>query len=164
MQKWLLIFFLLCFQSAFAQRGILYIKKHGYKKVRSYAEGESISLRVKDGTHIEGYIDLIRNDSVFINGSGYHQNEIIEIIIRKNDWKGLGKQTLITTAAATAIVGVLYASGKNKEDPAIIPKMAIIGYTPIIYRLFGFLRRTHYRIGKKFSVQTLDLHFTGKPI
>ncbi len=164
MQKWLLIFFLICFQSAFAQRGILYIKKHGYKKVRSYAEGDPISLRIKDGTHVEGYIALIRNDSIFINGSGYHQNEIAEIIIRKNNWKGLGKQTLITTASAAAVTGVLYATGKNKEDPFIVEKMAIIGYAPIVYRLFGFLRRTHYRIGKKFIVQTLDLHFTGKPI
>jgi hypothetical protein len=164
MQKWLLILFLFCFQSVFAQRGILYIKKHGYKKVRAYAEGESISLRTRNGMHIEGYIALIRNDSVFIDGAGFGQNEISQIIIRKNDWQGLGRQTLITTAASTAIVGVLYASGKNKEDPDIIPKMAIIGYTPIIFRLFGFLRRTHYTIGKKFSVQTLDLHFTGKPI
>jgi len=83
------------------------------KKVRAYAEGESISLRTRNGMHIEGYIALIRNDSVFIDGSGYGQNEIAQIIIRKNDWKGLGRQTLITTAASTAIVGVLYASGEK---------------------------------------------------
>jgi hypothetical protein len=164
MQKGLLIFFLLCFQWSLAQRGILFIKKHGYKKVRSYAEGESISFRIRDGTLVEGYISLIRNDSIFVDGAGYHQNEIAQIIIRKNNWKAVRNQVLITTASAAVLTGILYMTKKNEEDPYIIPKLAVITYTPIILRSFSFMKRKHYSMGKKFSVQALDLHFTAKPI
>jgi hypothetical protein len=37
---------------------------------------------------------------------------------------------------------------------------AAIGYGNFLIRyLPAFLKRKHYNIGKKFSVQTLDLHF-----
>ena len=149
-------------QTSFAQKGMLFVKKHGYKRVAIFVEGDLIKFRLHNKSIVEGYIALIKNDSIYVNGIGFDKDELERIIIRKNDAKGLVNQFMITTAASAAIVGVLYLGNKDEEDPEIIPKMAVIAYTPLLIRSIKFLKRKKYNLGKKFTLQTVDLHFNDK--
>ncbi|MGZ8537242.1 MAG: hypothetical protein ACXWV9_03215 [Flavisolibacter sp.] len=153
------IFFI---QTSFAQKGMLFVKKHGYKRVAVFVEGDFIKFRLKDRSIIEGYIALIKNDSIYVNGVGFDKEELERIIIRKNDAKGLLQQFMITTAASAALVGILYLGDKDKEDPDIIPKVVVISYAPFVIRGIKFLKRKKYSLGKKFKLQTVDLHFNDK--
>jgi hypothetical protein len=162
MRIFLLLACLLFLENSHAQKGMLFVKKHGYKRVAVFVEGDFIKFRLKDNSTVEGHIALIKNDSIYVNGVGFDKDELERIIIRKNDVKGLWSQFMITTAASAALVGILYLGDKEKEDPNIIPKVAVISYTPIVWRALKFLKRKKYRLGKKFVLQTVDLHFNDK--
>jgi hypothetical protein len=64
MQRLLLVLFLLFSQIVFAQRGFLYVKKKGFKKVRGFDEGSEIKFKTKDGEVIYGGIQLVKRDSI----------------------------------------------------------------------------------------------------
>ena len=156
---------LTCFfimQSSFAQKGMLFVKKHGYKRKAIFVEGDFIKFRLTDKSNVEGYIALIKNDSIYVNGVGFDKDEMERIIIRKNDVKGLVNQFMITTAVSAAVVGILYLGNKDQEDPNIISKMAVLAYTPLVWSGLKFLKRKKYKLGKKFTLQTVDLHFNYK--
>lgn len=145
-----------------AQKGMLFVKKYGYKRVAVFVEGDYIKFRLKEKTVVEGFIAMIKKDSIYINGFVFNKEELDKIIIRKNDVNGFVKQFMITTALSAGIVGLLYLGDKDREDPDIIPKMAVIAYTPLAIRGFKFLKRKKYNLGKKFTLQTVDLHFDVK--
>jgi hypothetical protein len=162
MRMALLVACILFMQTSFGQKGMLFVKKHGYKRVAVFVEGDQIKFRLRSQTIIEGYIDMIKNDSIYVNGLVFNKEELDRIIIRKNDAKGWMNQFMITTALSAGIVGILYLGDKDKEDPDIIPKMAVIAYTPLVIRGLKFLKRKKYNLGKKFILQTVDLHFNDK--
>jgi hypothetical protein len=157
MQKWLLILCLLFSQMAFAQRGLLYVKKKGIKKVRTFAEGDAIYFKTKDRQTVRGVLALVKSDSLYINGHWYRSGNISSIILREKG--GLAEPLLLTTA------GVLLSSAgmtlaKWGTFPEALGWSAGIGYGNIIIRILPKqLKRKKYKIGGKFSVQTLDLHF-----
>jgi hypothetical protein len=60
MQKLLLVTLLFITQFAFAQKGFLYVKKKGFKKVRTFEEGSAIRFETKDGSVIYGGLALVK--------------------------------------------------------------------------------------------------------
>ena len=162
MQKLLLFILLFCSQASIAQRGMVFIKRHGFKKVRGFNEGDPIKFKVTDGFTVSGYIWRVSNDSINVSGNLYHTNQIKAIIIREKSVKPLVKQAVYATMVAGAIVGLMSLTGNEEEG--MVPKAAVICYTPVLIKSFGLLKRKQYKIGKKFSIQTIDLHFTPKPL
>ena len=158
MQKLLLVLFFLCSQEVFAQRGYLYIKKKGYKKVRTYGEGSAIHFKTKDGRVAAGYIALVKKDSLLVGNKWYKANEISRIIIRGKVDGALGAFLWTTGGVALSTAGMTLAEWASFEKS--LGYSAAIGYGNFLIRyLPAFLKRKHYNIGRKFTVQTLDLHF-----
>ena len=162
MQKLLLVILLFCSQASIAQRGMVFIKRNGFKKVRGFNEGDPIKFRVTDGFTVSGYIWRVSEDSINVSGNSYHKNQIKAVIIREKSIKPLAKQLAYATVVAGAIVGLMSLTGNEEQD--MVPKAAVICYTPVLIKSFGLLKRKQYKIGKKFSIQTIDLHFTPKPL
>lgn len=158
MQKLLLIFFLFFSQALFAQRGLLFVKKKGYKKVATFAEGATIKFKTKDAFIVHGIIAFVKSDSLFINGYWYKTSAISKIILREKDG-GMGTMLLLTTAGvAISTAGMTLA--KWRDFPQALSNSAALGYGNFIIRsLPKFIKRKKYNIGKKFTLQTLDLHF-----
>ena len=160
MQKWLLLLFLFAAYSASAQRGMLFVKKKGFKKVASFGEGSPIIFQTKDGGISEGYISLIRNDSVYVNGLAYHKDYISRIILQKRNPR-LKKDLMLTTAGVLlCTAGMTLAEWTTPENAFI--SSAVIGYGNFLIANLSMFKRKHYVIGRRFSLQTLDLHFEAK--
>ncbi|MFL5811360.1 MAG: hypothetical protein ACJ749_17690 [Flavisolibacter sp.] len=162
MQKLLLIVLLFCCEAVFAQRGMIFIKRREFKKVATFNEGDPIKFTVIDGFAVTGFIWRVSDDSINVSGNVYHKNQIKAIIIREKSIKPVAKQLVYATIVAGAIVGMMTLTGNQEED--MVPKAAIICYTPVVFKSIGLLKRKQYKIGKKFSIQTIDLHFTPKPL
>ena len=157
--QWLLLFFCLLFSGVSnAQRGLLFVKKRGYKKVASYAEGQPIRFRTKDHQFIYGPIALIRNDSLRVNGAWFRSGDITQVILRPKGEGGAGAPFLLTTAGvALSTAGMTMAGwGSFSESLAY---SSVIGYGNYLVRLLPKAKRKKYRIGRKFSLHTLDLRF-----
>ena len=158
MQKLLLILLLFCSQQVFAQRGYLYVKKKGYKKVRSFAEGSAIHFQTKDGRKVAGYLALVKKDSLLINNKWYRANEISKVIIRGKVDGALGTFLLTTGGVALSTAGMTLAEWASFKKS--LAYSSAIGYGNfLIQYLPALIKRKKYNIGKKFTVQTLDLHF-----
>jgi hypothetical protein len=158
MQKLLLVLFFFCTQQLFAQRGYLYIKKKGYKKVRTYAEGSAIHFQTRDGRTAAGYIALVKKDSLLVNNSWYRAGEISKIIIRGKVDGAIGTLLWTTGGVALSTAGMTLAEWASFKKS--LGYSAAIGYGNfLIQYLPSFIKRKKYNIGKKFTVQTLDLHF-----
>lgn len=160
MQKLLLVFFLILSQTPFAQRGFLYVKKHGFKKVKTFEEGETIQFQTQDHQSIYGTLALVNKDSVNINGNWFAVSIIQKIILKNktNASPATIKIFLLTTAGV-----VLSTAGMTLSKWAGFKKAlaysAGVGYGNYLIRFFPKFKRKKYIIGKKYSLQTLDLHF-----
>jgi hypothetical protein len=157
MQKWLLVFLLLLGQTVMAQRGMIFVKKHGYKKVHSFAEGDPISFQIKDGYIVSGYISLVRNDSIYVSGTPFCACSVSKIILREKK-HDLPRQILLSTGYVLVVAGAASLS-KMYTFGSALGISAILGYGQLLIRQIPNLKRYKYKIGKKFSIQTLDLHF-----
>jgi hypothetical protein len=157
MQRWLLLIFLFSAQAVDAQRGMLFIKKRGHK-VTTYAEGSYLKIQLKNKTVAQGTIWQVRSDSVFIDRSGYPVASIQAVLLPHQKPGDLLKPFLYSTAfvafATTAMVVSKWASFKSA-----IAASAGIGYGRFLITLLPQLHRKKYKIGKKFTIQALDLHF-----
>lgn len=158
MQKRLLIFFLLFSQIVFAQRGVLYVKKKGFKKVRSFKEGSVIKFKTKDSEVIYGGVQLVKRDSIYVNSQWFNINRINRIYLRDKKYHFSTQLFLLTTAGvAISTAGMTLAEWASFKDA--LAYSAGIGYGNFIITNFPSLKRKKYNIGKKFKLQTLDLHF-----
>lgn len=158
MQKLLLIFFLFFSQIVFAQRGYLYVKKNGFKKVKSFEEGSIIKFKTKDGEVIYGGIQLVKKDSIYVNSHWFNINRVDKIYLRERKRHFDAKTFLLTTAGvAISTAGMTLAEWASLKDA--LAYSAGIGYGNFVIANFPSLKRKKYNIGKKFTLQTLDLHF-----
>ena len=158
MRKLLLIFFLLSSQLLFAQRGFLYVKKNGFKKVRTFEEGSAIKFETKNDQVIYGRLALVKKDSVYVNGNWFATAGIKKIILQKKERHFDPKIFLLTTGGiAISTAGMTLAKWANFKDA--LAYSAGIGYGNFAIANFPSLKRRQYKTGKKFSLQTLDLHF-----
>lgn len=148
--------------NAFSQRGFLFVKK-GIKKKKTYVEGGVIQLQLQNGAEIRGVITLLRNDTIFLNGKPIPKQQVSAVIIAENRKQGMklsGKQILIITAGTAMTVAGLKISGQATMKEAITAGL-VIGYGQLgiaWLRSRISLKRTKYRIGKKFQLSMLDLH------
>jgi hypothetical protein len=86
MQKQLLVAFLLLSFSGMAQRGLVFVKKKGIKRVALFAEGAPVSFLIQDYGKIDGVITLVSHDTIFINGLGFPARSVKTIFLpRRND-------------------------------------------------------------------------------
>lgn len=158
MQRLLLILFLFLSQFVSAQRGFLYVKKKGFKKVRSFDEGSFIKFKTKDGEVIYGGIALVKRDSIYVNGHWFNVNRINKIYLREGKYHFDGKTFLLTTAGvALSTAGMTLANWADFKEA--FGYSAGLGYGNFIITHFPSLRRRNYNVGKKFTLQTFDLHF-----
>jgi len=148
---------------AAAQKGYLFVKKNG-RKVATYTEGQSFKIKTQRSGVIQGYISLLKNDSVFINGQRFHSKEISQVILRERkrfvveaDAKLLG---LIGAGVGLSTFGMTLNGREN--FPTAFRNSAIIGFSPLILsairKKLSFKRRS-YIMGKKFKIDILDLYF-----
>ena len=158
MQKLLLIFFLFFSSAVFAQRGFLHVKKKGFKKVKSFSEGAAIKFETKHNEVIYGTIGLVNRDSVYVNGNWFDVDDINRIILREQKFEFDSKTFLLTTGGVVlSTAGMTLAKWTNLENA--LAYSAGIGYTNFLIRYFPKFKRKKYNIGKKFTLQTIDLHF-----
>jgi len=158
MQKLLLILFLLISQLLLAQRGFLYVKKKGYKKVKTFEEGSILKFETNDGSIIYGGLELVKKDSILVNGYWVATSVIKTIFLRTGNYHFDSKTFLLTTAGvALATAGITLANWTSFENA--LAYSAAIGYGSFLIHNFPNIRRKKYNIGKKFTLQTLDLHF-----
>jgi hypothetical protein len=143
--------------TAFGQRGMLFVKKKGFKKVYTFVEGEAIRFRTDLNREVRGAISLIKGDSLRVNGIWFRTAQIKKIILR--DKKGITGPFLLTS------VGVgLTAAGMTLANWAsfgeAVAYASVIGYgNYVVQNFIPALKRKQFRIGKKFNLQTVDLRF-----
>jgi hypothetical protein len=158
MQKLLLIFFLVLSPTLFAQRGFLYIKKKGFKKVRTFEEGSLIKFETRDDQIIYGGLALVKRDSVYVNGHPFALADIKTIFLRERKFNFDFPTFLWTTGGvALSTAGMTLAKWTGFRNA--LAYSAAIGYGNFIVQLFPEFKRRKYNIGKKFTLRALDLHF-----
>jgi hypothetical protein len=167
----LLIIFLLLFlhpgSSCFSQTGYLFVKK-GFKKKKTYTEGDMINLKLKDGSRAYGMITLLRNDSIFVNGHPIPTHWVKEVLLKRKPKKSFpdGKTIAIIGAGAAMTSAGLGMSKQATWKEAIIAG-PVIGFGPLLIKHFGLrvlrvIPRGKFRIGKKFRLQVLDFHLPNR--
>lgn len=165
----LLIVLLLSGLTSFQQTGYLFIKKGAVKK-RTYTEGDPVQFRLQNGTHKKGVITLLRNDTVFLNGSPVPGRQIAAVILnerKKKPFPANGKTLLVTGGGVALTTAGLSLNNQNKPGKAFIIA-AVIGYGPLLVkhlfgRLFYMISRKKFKTGKRFSIRVLDFHIpSGK--
>ena len=111
---------------------------------------------------VAGYIALVnKNDSILVNSNWYRTSNISKIIIRGRV-DALGPFLWTTGGVALSTAGMTLAGWADFEKA--LGYSAGIGYGNFLIRyLPASLRRKKYKIGKKFTLQTLDLHFRSMP-
>ena len=159
----LLILLLLIGNVCIAQKGYLLVKKNG-RKVRTFPERTVITIQTDRSGVRQGYINIAKNDSIFIGGVGFHQSEIKKIILRQSKKLSLKIDpkliALITLGVGLSTAGMTLS--KYETFSTALTYSATLGYSPIlistIRNKISFSRKK-YKIGKKFTVQVLDFYF-----
>lgn len=159
MQKLLLLVLLLISFTTFSQRGFLYVKKKGFKKVKTFAEGDAIKFHTKDGQVIYGGLALVNRDSVYVNGHWFPVADVSKIILRDRGNRSFDPEMLLWTTAGVALstTGITLAKWNTFQEA--LGYSAGLGFGNYLIRYFPSLKRKKYVINRKFSLQTLDLHF-----
>ena len=162
----LLSIFLLSFGITHSQTGYLFVKK-GFKKKRTYTEGETIYLRLHDNRVYYGMITRLMNDTIFVSGLPVPRIAVKEVIISEKSRKSFHvpvKDLLLITGGAALVTGGLTLS-KQADFKEALMAAAVIGYGPLV---IGYLKskislkRKKFRIGKKFRLQVLDFYIPRK--
>jgi hypothetical protein len=164
----LLIILLILFSTSYVhgQTGFLFVKK-GYKKKRTYTEGDRIILQIQQGTIYDGVITLLLNDTIYINGLPIHRPEVSKVILinkKKKTFHLEPKDFLLITAGVALTTAGLTLSKQAKFKEALTAGL-VIGYSPLAINYLGSkisFRRRKFRVGKKFRLQVLDFHIVPK--
>jgi len=167
MNRLLILFiFLFCFVLGHSQTGYLFVKK-GFKKKRTYTEGDNIFLRLHNDSLYYGMITILKNDTIFVSGRPVPRIAVKEVIISTKTRKSFHvpvKDLLLITGGVALVTAGLTLSKQADFNEALIAG-AVIGYGPLV---IGYLKskislkRKKYRIGKKFCLQVLDFYIPRK--
>ena len=167
MNRLLLLFtFLFSFILAQSQTGFLFVKK-GFKKKRTYTEGETIYLRLQDNSVYYGMITRLMNDTIFVSGRPVPRVAVKEVLISTKTRKSFqvpAKDLLLITGGAALVTGGLTLSKQADFKQALLAA-AVIGYGPLVVGYLKSkisLKRKKFRIGKKFRLQVLDFYIPRK--
>jgi hypothetical protein len=163
---------LLClfsFLSVFSQAGYLFIKK-GFKKKRIYTEGDAIQVQLRDGNYNAGWITLLLNDTIYINGNPVPRMEISKVILpRKKKQQPPDAKTLLLIGAGSALFAAGLTLSKQADAKEAAVTGLVIGYGPLLIKhvaggVYRTMLRKKFRIGKKFRLQVIDFHIKGYPL
>lgn len=159
MQKLLLVFFLLFSQIVFAQRGFLYIKKKGFKKVKTFEEGDPIKFETRDNQVVYGGLAMVKKDSIYVNRYWFPVSEIKTISLTKKSSSPFDTEMFLWTTAGVALSTAGMTLAKWASFEKALGYSAGVGYGNYLIRYFPNLKRKKHNIGRKFSLQAFDLHF-----
>jgi hypothetical protein len=159
MKKGILLFCLFASVSVYAQTDVFILEKKG-ENIKTFAAGTEISLKTVYQQWFEGTIELIRHDSVFINGIPFHYKEIAAIRLNRKKLNYRTDGTLLMAAGAgVLLLGTV--NGLYRGDPVKS------WYTPVSYitagglLLLGYLilksANKTYTLGGKYTLQYLAL-------
>ncbi|MEO8403370.1 MAG: hypothetical protein ABI480_02205 [Chitinophagaceae bacterium] len=167
MNRLLFISWLLCISFiASSQTGYLFVEK-GYKKKKTYGEGDRITLRVKDGVIYSGIITLLINDTIYINGHPIPRVDVTTVILnsRLKQKFHLEAKDLAYIIGGTALTTAGLTLSKQADFKEALTAGIVIGFSPIV---LGYLKskisfkRRWFRIGKKFRLHMLEFHIPHK--
>jgi hypothetical protein len=148
-----------------AQTGFLFVKK-GYKKKRTYTEGDRIMLQINQGTIYSGTITLLINDTIYINGIPVPKPEVSRVILtRRNKAFHLQAKDFLLITAGVALTTAGLTLSEQADFKEALASGLTIGYSPLLLKFLGSkisLRRKKFRIGRKFRLQVLDFHIVPK--
>lgn len=164
----LFITLLILFSTSYvhSQTGFLFVKK-GYKKKRTYTEGDRIILQVQEGTIYDGVITLLLNDTIYINGLPIPRPEVSKVILinkKKKKFHIEPKDFLLITGGVALTTAGLTLS-KQADFKEALRAGLVIGYSPLLINYIGSkisFRRRKFKVGKKFRLQVLDFHIAPK--
>jgi hypothetical protein len=158
MQKLLLILLLFFSQTVWSQRGVLYVKKKGFKTVKRFDEGAVITFQTKNGRTVTGAMALVNKDSIYVNGSWFATGTIKRIFLREKTSFKINEIFLWATAGvALSTAGMTLAKWTDFNHALLYS--AGLGYGNYLIRFFPKLSRRKFVLGKMYTLQTLDLHF-----
>jgi hypothetical protein len=163
----LLLILLILFSATIVhgQTGFLFVKK-GYKKKRTYAEGDRIMLQIKQGTVYSGVITLLINDTIYINGIPVPRPEVNKVILdRKNKSFHLEAKDFLLITAGVALTTAGLTLSEQADFKEALAAGLTIGYSPLVLKYLGSkisFRRKKFRIGRKYRLQVLDFHIAPK--
>jgi hypothetical protein len=148
-----------------AQTDVLILQKHG-RNIQTYAPGMPIEVHTKYDQWLEGNITDMRNDSIFIDGTPFHTNEIDAF--RKNFSKlHLQGAGTILIYAGVGVLALNVINGLYTNEPAgqwiktsgWITAGALI-LTGLVLKSAKY---TTYKIGKKYTLHYLNLRAQKPP-
>lgn len=160
----ILIFCLIPFFTK-AQTDILVLKKRGYH-VRSYTVGDELTMETVYKQWISGTITLLRHDTVFVNGLGFHFKEISAI--RRTHYN-FGNTVLpygmMATAGGFVVLNAVNGAYRHDKAKDWYTKSGIIGSAALLVGGFALTRTTRktYHLGHRFKLDYLELTFKPKP-
>lgn len=158
----LLVFLFTCCQATQAQDGYLFVKK-GYKKKRTYKEGDRILLRLPGDTIMGGLITQLKNDTIYLLGKPVPMSKVQAVIVRTRKNKKFHipiNQLLLITGGVALTTAGLTLNNQVDFNEALTAGL-VIGYGPLLaHYLVSNLRfsRKEFRIRKKFRLQMIDFH------
>ncbi|MBC7948116.1 MAG: hypothetical protein H7Y42_09580 [Chitinophagaceae bacterium] len=153
----------------YSQTGFLFVKK-GYKKKRTYTEGDRIHVRLQDGTTVTALITLLRNDTIWLNGKPIHRTFVKEVLLKRGPKRHLPDaktMALIGVGSAMTSAGLILSKQAETTEEGVVAG-AIIGFGPLLIKHFAgrvwrVIPRGKFRIGRKFHLQVLDFHRPREP-
>ena len=146
-----------------AQTGYLNVKKNG-RKVRTFYEGDYV--RVQIGQRIfEGYLNLLKDDTVYIDRTAYHHSQLKTIYLPRKKPKGTSIKQIAFVTAGVALSTFGMVVSKYETFDNALRSTAAIGYGPLVInelRRHISFKKKKYKLGKKFTVQVLDFYLPVK--
>ncbi|MEO6548255.1 MAG: hypothetical protein ABIN94_09655 [Ferruginibacter sp.] len=178
MNRIIIIFFLLFAYQGFTQSSDVLLLKKNNKTIKRYFAGTNIEITTNTGAYINGYITLIKNDTLFLKvfviqqvptNLGVFILDTVTTYYYKyhyNQIKAIGKtgrQFNVSASAAslmgggmllTVASGVVFLVDREKFSPALLigsASLAAVGYLMAKTSGKGMI------IGKKYSLVYLDI-------
>lgn len=136
------------------------LRKNG-KSFKRFREGAFIRLESKLGMQFGGVINLIQNDTIYINHQGIPKKEIHAVLKKKNKQRIIpmdGETFLWANAGIPLFAGGLTASGE-KFGRALLWGTGLV-YGPVLLyhgKHLLFNRSRKYVIGDKYDLLMLDI-------
>lgn len=158
----LLLVLFACCQSTQAQDGYLFVKK-GYKKKRTYKEGDRILLRLPGDTIMGGLITQLKNDTIYLLGKPVPMAKVEAVIvrIRKKSKFHIPTNQLLLITGGVALTTVGLSLNNQVDFNEALKAGLVIGYGPLLaHYLVSNLKfsRREFRVRKKFRLQMIDFH------